>query len=431
MLPSHRGARAAALAPVRTGLFRTVLPTVLALLALGVGTAPAHADTVLSEQWHLTRMQAQEMWRTSTGAGVTVALVDTRVREVPELSGRLLPGKDFRGGAAGERNDRGTTAASVIAGTGKGPGGQESAFGLAPGAKVLPLEISDGQGTGNAAAQGDAINTGLAPALRYAADSDAKIISVSLSASSDTDEVRAAVDYARSKGKLIFAAVGESLIDAPLVQYPAATPGVVGVSAVGKDLNGLRKAGAGLAVDLSAPGEDIISACAGSTGLCRSEGTAVATALASASAALIWSEHPAWTANQVLRVMVGTAGGPTSGAVRNDFIGYGIVRPRIALKTPGDPGAADRDPIADYRTASPTPRPSASASASVPQEPSGGAGSGPAQGAPAVAASDGGHSGAFWLALAVGAAGLLCVGVAVPPLLADRRRARPAGLSRP
>ncbi|MFD3652735.1 S8 family serine peptidase [Streptomyces sp. NPDC058620] len=405
---------------------------VLASLALGAGTAPAHAATVLSGQWHLTRMQAQEMWRTSTGAGVTVALIDTRVREVPELSGRLLPGKDFRGGAAGERNDFGTTAASVIAGTGKGPGGRESAFGLAPGAKVLPLEVSDGQGTGNAAAQDDAVNTGLVPALRYAADSDAKIISVSLSASGDTDEVRAAVDYARSKGKLIFAAVGESVIDAPLVRYPAATPGVVGVSAVGKDLNGLKKAGAGLAVDLSAPGEDIISACAGETGLCRSKGTAVATALASASAALIWAEHPAWTANQVLRVMVGTAGGPTSGAVRNDFIGYGIVRPRIALKTPGDPGAADRDPIPDYRTASPTPRPSASASASASasQEPSGGAGSGPAQGAP-MAASDGGHSAAFWLALAVCAAGLLCMGVAAPPLLADRRRARPAGLSRP
>lgn len=79
---------------MRTGLLRTVLPAVLALLALGAGTAPAHADTVLSGQWHLTRMQAQEMWRTSTGAGVTVALVDTRVREVPELAGRLLPGNE-------------------------------------------------------------------------------------------------------------------------------------------------------------------------------------------------------------------------------------------------------------------------------------------------------------------------------------------------
>lgn len=145
------GGKGPTLAPARTGLFRTVLPVARALLALGVGTAPAHADTVLSGQSHLTRMQAQEMWRTSTRAGVTVALVDTRVREVPELSGRLLPGKDFREGAAGERNDFGT-AASVIAGTSKGPGGRESALGLAPGRRCCCRWCPDGQGTGNTAA---------------------------------------------------------------------------------------------------------------------------------------------------------------------------------------------------------------------------------------------------------------------------------------
>lgn len=407
-----------------------------ALLALGAGTTPAHAGTVLSDQWHLTRMQAQEMWRTSTGKGVTVALIDTRVLPVPELSGRLLPGKDFRKKTVAERHDSGTTTAAVIAGTGRGAGGRDSAYGLAPGAKVLPLEVSDGQGTDERtlAAQNDAINATIAPALRYAADSEAKIINVSLAASADNQAVRSAVDYARSKGKLIFAAVGEDIIDHPLVGYPAGTPGVVGVSAVDKNLTSLKKAGVGLAVDLSAPGEDIISACSGGgTGLCRSKGTAVATAIASASAALIWAEHPGWTANQVLRVMIDTASPPDDGAVRSDYLGYGIVRPRLVLKNPGDPGAADRDPIPDYRTASPTPGPSGSASPSaaagapVSQEPSA-----PAAGTPAAGAPADGHSGAFRTALAVCAAGFLCMGFAFPPLLADRRRrARPAALSRP
>ncbi|WP_406450633.1 S8 family serine peptidase [Streptomyces sp. NBC_00876] len=392
---------------------------------------------MLSDQWHLTRMKAQEMWRTSTGKGVTVALIDTRVEAVPELSGRLLPGKDFRKGATGKRNDFGTTAAAVIAGSGKGAGGRDSAYGLAPGAKVIPLEVSDGQDTdeGTLAAQDDEINAGIAPALRYAADSQAKIISVSLSASDDDEAVRSAVDYARSKGKLIFAAVGDDTIDHPLVGYPAATPGVVGVSAVDKSATSLKTAAAGLNVDLSAPGEDIISACSGGgSGLCRSKGTAVATAIASASAALIWAEHPAWTANQVLRVMIDTAGAPDNGAVRSDYLGYGTVRPRIALKTPGDPGAADRDPIPDYRTASPTPRPSVSATPGAPvsQEPAGPAAGAPAPAPAATEAPDDAHSGAFWLALAVCAAGLLCVGVALPPLLADRSRARRATvLSRP
>ncbi|WP_413753510.1 S8 family serine peptidase [Streptomyces sp. R-74717] len=403
------------------------MPGVLALLMVGGVAAPAHADTVFSQQWHLDEMKAQEMWRTSTGKGVTVALIDTRVREVPELAGRLLPGKNFARAAPMEQNEYGTTAASVIAGNGKGPDGQESAYGLAPGAKVLPLVIPEGQDADNAAEQDKAINTGMAPAIRYAADSEAKIISVSFGASEDDQPVRDAVKYARSKGKLIFAAVGDSSIDDPLVEYPAATPGVVGVTGIGKNLHAIKKAGVGITVDLSAPGEDVISACAGGTGLCKSGGTGVATALVSASAALIWAEHPTWTANQVLRVMVNTAGGPTSGAVRNDYIGYGVVRPRIALKTPGDPGAADRDPIPDYRTASPTP-PQSSPSPSPPKAHPDNASAAPAPGSPMSSATDGGHSGAFWAALVVCAVGVLCVVAAGPLLLADRCRMR---LSRP
>ena len=64
---------------------------------------------------------------------------------------------------------------------------------------------------------------------------------------------------------------------------------------------------------LSAPGEDIIPACPGGTQICKSHGTSDATALASASAALIWSKYPKWTNNQVLRVMINTAGKPKSG----------------------------------------------------------------------------------------------------------------------
>ncbi|MFF3732645.1 S8 family serine peptidase [Streptomyces sp. NPDC002476] len=405
---------------------RACTSVAVAFLLAGGVAAPAQADTVFSDQWHLNAMKVQEIWRTSTGKGVTVALIDTRVREVPELAGRLLPAKSFAGVAAAKLNEYGTTAASVIAGTGKGPGGRESAYGLAPGAKILPLVIPDGRGAGNAAAQSEEINGGLAPAIRYAADSEAKIISVSFGTYADDQPVRDAVEYARSKGKLIFAAVGDFGVDDPQVGYPAATPGVIGVTGIGKDLKAIKKAGVGITVDLSAPGEDVISACAGATGLCRSRGTGVATALVSASAALIWAEHPTWTANQVLRVMVNTVGGPTSGAVRNDYIGYGIVRPRVALKKPGDPGAADKDPIPDYRTASPTPPQPASSPS--PKEHADKAGAAPASGASVSSVTDGGHSGSFWAALAVCAAGVLCVVVAGPLLVADRRRTR---LSRP
>jgi subtilisin family serine protease len=98
--------------------------------------------------------------------------------------------------------------------------------------------------------------------------------------------------------------------------------------------------------------------------LCNSHGTSDATAIASASAALIWSKHPNWTNNQVLRVMLDTASKPTSGKERTDYIGYGAVRPRIALTDPGDPGPADVYPLPDFRqAASKTPNGSATTSA--------------------------------------------------------------------
>ena len=63
-------------------------------------------------------------------------------------------------------------------------------------------------------------------------------------------------------------------------------------------------------VDIAAPGSDIPGWCDKTfKTYCGGDGgTSSATAIASASAALIWSLHPDWTANQVLRVMFDTAG---------------------------------------------------------------------------------------------------------------------------
>ncbi|WP_234433324.1 type VII secretion-associated serine protease mycosin [Streptomyces sp. NRRL WC-3549] len=366
----------------------------------------------MSQQWHLDRMGAEKMWQTSTGKGVTVAVIDTGVREVPELAGQIVKGKDFTDGHSSGHDGRGTAVAAVIAGTGKGLGGKDSAYGLAPGSKILPLKIIDRSGGGtpspSSSEEQAVVGDQMAPAIRYAADSDAKIITISPAAERRTAALEWAVEYALTKGKLVFAAVGDSEGYRRQVQYPARIPGVVGVAALDKDRSATQTSAWGPQVDLSAPGEDILSACDEGAGLCKNSGTAVASAVAAASAALIWSVHPDWTANQVLRVMVSTASGPTTGDVRSDYIGYGIVRPLRVLQSPGDPGAAERYPLPDY-TAPSAPQ-GAESAASV------GPGSGPGT--------------AFVVSLGVCATGLLCLAVALPLLVADRRRTRTA-VSRP
>ncbi|GHG66152.1 hypothetical protein GCM10018779_37430 [Streptomyces griseocarneus] len=233
--------------------------------------------------------------------------------------------------------------ALFIAGTGKGAG----AYGLAPGAKVLPLRVANPKSYKEQ-------STMMASAIRYAADSDARVINISMAGWGQRPEEDSAISYALAKGKLIFAGVGNTGDKDNAVQYPAATPGVIGVAAVNREVKAAPWSQHGPQVDLAAPGTDMVAPCTdGTGGLCTGDGTSDATALASASAALVWSAHPDWTANQVLRVLINTAGAPKSGEKRSDAIGYGVVRPRIALQNPGDPGPADVSPLPELAAAAP------------------------------------------------------------------------------
>src|SRR5437899_2177317 len=84
-------------AAVLTGL----MSLSLAFLAPG-----AAAEGKRSRQWYLDAMQAERMWQTSTGEGITVAVIDSGVDDsVPELRGQLLPGKDLSGEDRGANFD--------------------------------------------------------------------------------------------------------------------------------------------------------------------------------------------------------------------------------------------------------------------------------------------------------------------------------------
>lgn len=345
---------------------REATAALVGLLLAGVAATPAHAETIRSKQWHLDVMKADDIWKISTGKGITVAVIDTGVNRIPELQGQVVPGAVFPvGDAEGDKDNdydgHGTGVSAMIAATGKHPSG-DGAYGLAPGVKILPIRVPN-------MLEG-AKTPSWVEAIRYAADSEAKIINISLAISGTPEDDRAraeAVKYALSKGKLIFAGAGNDGASTNEILYPAATPGVVGVGAVDAKGEATKESQHGPQIDLSAPGIDIVTACTSKTGLCNTHGTSDASALASASAALLWSAHPDWTNNQVLRVLLNTAGKPTDGVERNDYIGYGIVRPRIAVPTPGDPGPADVYPLPDLAAAAAgTKAPSGSPDAKAP-----------------------------------------------------------------
>ncbi|MEV3993480.1 S8 family serine peptidase [Streptomyces sp. NPDC049837] len=314
-----------------------------AVVAASAVTAPAvHAEDMRARQWYLDAMKAEELWKVSTGKGITVAVLDSGVDStVSELRGKVLPGRNFydsEGGPGrvdGKDTERhGTNMAITIAGS-AADGGVK---GVAPDAKILPVKVGPKASFGyvEPASQG----------IRYAVDNGAQIINMSFAGPDDqaeSAEWQKAVDYALKKGALLFAGSGNSGLESPM--YPAAIPGVVAVGALDTKGKVSKHSNYGDHLALAAPGESVPARCSDDKNrYCESYGTSQATAIASASAALIWSAHPDWTGNQVLRVMMETAG--HVGPVPSKYIGYGSVRPaQVLLEGKGDPGAPDVNPL--------------------------------------------------------------------------------------
>ncbi|WP_327392976.1 S8 family serine peptidase [Streptomyces sp. NBC_01186] len=328
------------------------------MAALQGGLAPtAVAEDVQSQQWYLDGMQIKKIWKVSTGKGVKVAVVDGGVDSTTQsLRGQVLPGKDISGAPGDETKDdvgHGTTMAELIAGTGRGG----TLKGVAPDAKIFPIRTTLRGIKG--------IDKNLnrhAEAIRAAADSDAKIINMSWGTSTDGPTKRA-LDYAVSKGKLLIAAMGNDGQSGNTdgLGYPASHPNVAAIASYGKNRKVSKFSSSGRATTFVAPGQEMPGWCDGKREqYCPNiEGTSASSAIASGAAALVWAKHPTWTANQVLRVLIDTAGRPN--AKKNTvskYIGYGAIRPRMnLLEGKGKPGDPDISPLTGKKTGSSAPGP--------------------------------------------------------------------------
>ncbi|AXG80611.1 S8 family serine peptidase [Streptomyces paludis] len=389
---------------VRRGLLCTLAAAgAWSVVIAGLAPAAVAADDVRSKQWYLDVMRAEDMWKVTTGEGIKVAVIDTGVNaSTPSLKGQVLKGLDATGVGkeTDDYNGHGTTMAELIAGTGEGGGLQ----GLAPGAKIIPMRISDTDFQN----KNDVNALDAEDAIMAAADSDAQIISMSFASDYSAGTERDAVKYAESKGKLFFAGVGNNAEKGNKEQYPAAYPQVVGVASADKKGVVADYSRNGTSVDIASPGNDIPRWCDSKfKSYCDGDGgTSAATAIASASAALIWSAHPDWTANQVLRVLFETASRTWKEGDLSNHLGHGLIRPGVnILHGKGDPGDPDINPLTNKKTPSPSgsPTPSASETASS-EAPEGKASDKPGDKAVVAATDSGSGNGVLIAGVAVGVA---------------------------
>ncbi|MFC8103213.1 S8 family serine peptidase [Streptomyces sp. NPDC057363] len=352
----------------------------LALTSAALAPSALAADTQ-SQQWYLSAMKADEMWKVSTGKGVKVAVIDTGVNpDTPSLQGQVLTEEVSQAHgykATEDYEGHGTTMAELIVGTGAGGGLQ----GLAPGAKIVPYRVAL-QGLEGAEAEKA---PDVADVIRAVADSDVQIMSMSFGVDAEDSDELEAVKYAQSKGKLMIAGTGNDAEKKNLIGYPAAYPYVVGVAASDESGKVAKFSEHGNYVDLAAPGLNTPGWCDETfRSYCDQGGTSFATALTSASAALIWSAHPDWTANQVLASLIDTAGRDWARDDPSVYLGYGLIRPRKVLENADfTPAAANTDPLARENatgvldesgnpvasSTAPSPQPSKDTSGSQAQQP--------------------------------------------------------------
>ncbi len=148
-----------------------------------------------------------------------------------------------------------------------------------------------------------------AQAFYYAADNGAQIATCSWG-SSNSGGLGDALDYFIGGGGLVFKAAGND--DNEQSDYMLDREDVIGVAST--DQNDVKSdfSTYGTFVDISAPGTDIVSTYHDHNDpdndyVATLSGTSMATPMAAGTAALIWSKHPDWTADQVKQRLFDTA----------------------------------------------------------------------------------------------------------------------------
>ncbi|MEM9588542.1 MAG: S8 family serine peptidase [Planctomycetota bacterium] len=284
-----------------------------------------------SREWNVNAVGAPESWSAGyTGAGVTVAVVDTGVDlDHPDLVHSLYvnPGEIAGNGIDDDGNGyiddvngydfadddphaddvsgHGTHVAGTIAAANNGFG----ATGVAPEATILPVRVLGADGSGS--------TLDVAAGIRYAADLGADIINLSLGGGY-SQAIESAIEYAKSVGSLIVAAAGNESAAAPA--YPARfSSSDSNVISVGASTSSDRIAsfsndvGASGAVQVDAPGAGVYSTYVGGQYATLS-GTSMAAPHVAGVAALALSANPDLTSPQLRDLLTSGTVGNASGS---------------------------------------------------------------------------------------------------------------------
>ena len=306
------------------------------LIALGLSlvlatfvASPAYADRYRDAQWWISELGVSEAWKTATGEGVTIAVIDTGINgDVPDLTGQVIGGTDVSGVGEtdgqtplGPSKSHATQVAALAAGHGVGANG---IIGTAPDASLLSISISFSNGTVSADRQ-------IANGVNWAVENGADIIVLSLVMNREwwSEEWDDAFLAAEENDVLVVVAAGNKGSGTDSVGAPATIPGVLVVGGVNRDLKVSSFASTpGSTVSVVAPSERLPGATASGSRVFWN-GTSGAAPIVAGIAALVMQAHPELDVANVINRIIATA--DRVGAEGNIKYGYGVIDARAAV----------------------------------------------------------------------------------------------------
>jgi thermitase len=276
-------------------------------------TAADPNDPSYVSQWHLPRIGGPLAWSLSTGSeSVVVAIVDSGVYpHHPDLASKLVPGWNFVKNNADTADVLGhgtAVAGTVAAATNNGLG----VAGITWGSRIMPLVVVNER---DYSAYSD-----IAAAIQYAVDHGVRVINVSIGGPSSSITLQKAVDYAWSKGALVFASAMNEGTSARF--YPAACEHAIAVGATDASDRLASFSNYGSWITLAAPGTGILSTANGG-GYSFWNGTSFASPIAAGVAGLMLSVNPHLANKEVLSILKSTA--ERAGTEPDAYIGWGRV----------------------------------------------------------------------------------------------------------
>lgn len=228
--------------------------------------------------WEITKFDIDKIWQKTDGSNVVVAVIDTGCDlNHPDLKENLLEGKNFieHNKDPIDKNGHGSHVSGTIAAINNGLG----ICGVAPKTKILPIKALSDNGYGYISS--------VIKGIRWAADHKCDFITMSLGSPQEDKNLKKAIDYAVSKGCVIFCAAGNSGPNHDIM-YPAKYDNVIAIGAIDKNLDRTIFTCSGNSLDFMAPGQDILG-CTQNNGYAIMSGTSMSNPFATGCASLFLS----------------------------------------------------------------------------------------------------------------------------------------------